>query len=500
MQRPLFIFEMANNHSGSVEHGKAIIDAIKEKCSYPQFDYAFKFQYRDLNTFIHKDYRNNFEIKNIKRFSETKLTQEQFCELKDYAEKKGFLTLCTPFDEKSVENIVEQNYCYIKIASCSFTDWPLLEKIASYKKPVIASCAGATLEEIINVVGFFTHRNIDLTLMHCVAEYPTKPKNLQLNQIRFLAEKFPKVRIGYSTHEDPNSTIPVAMAVAMGATVFEKHVGVETELISLNGYSANPQQVEDWLKAAADAYAMCGLFNERPKRTDKENSDLRALQRGVFAKQKILKGEYIIPDKVYYAIPGMEGQILANDMSKYLDICAKEDIEPDQGICFDAVEITNVRPVIENIYKDVTKLLEEAGVPLPKNIILEISHHYGIQNFYEIGTTIIDCVNREYCKKVLVQLPGQTNPTHYHLKKEETFQVLYGDIKLTLDGISQTYHAGDLVVVERGIRHSFSSKNGGVFEEISLTHYVDDSYYEDENIMKNTRRKTKVGFYKEDVK
>lgn len=496
-EKPLFIFEMANNHSGNVAHGKKIIEEIKKSCIYPEFDYAFKFQYRDLDTFIHKDYKNAFDVKNIKRFTETKLTEKDFLELKNYAESLGFLTLCTPFDEVSVERVVKHNYSYIKIASCSFTDWPLLEKIALYDLPVIASTAGATMEEINNVVSFFCHRKKRIMIMHCVAEYPTKLENLQLNQLELLRKTFPYVRIGYSTHEAPDNYFAVAMAVAKGATIFEKHVGVATDTISLNGYSADPVQVKHWLESASSAFKMCGLEDKRPDRTEKENADLRALQRGAFAKEKINKGDYITSDKVYFAIPSIDNQILANDMSKYLEICAEQDILPDKPVLFDYVSVKNIRPIIEKIYTDVSNMLDKAGIALPDDAVLEISHHYGIQHFYETGTTIIECINREYCKKILVQLPGQRHPKHKHIKKEETFQVLYGDIEIVLDGESKACQAGDIVTVERGMEHSFSSIHGGVFEEVSSTHYIDDSYYEDEFISHNTRRKTKLTYYKQ---
>lgn len=258
--KPLFTFEMANNHQGSVEHGKRIIREIKEVTKpYEQdFDFAFKFQYRELDSFIHPTYRGRTDIKNIKRFEETRLTQEQFLELKAEVENQGMFTMCTPFDEVSVGRIVAQNYDVIKIASCSFTDWPLLEEIAKYNLPVIASCAGAELSDIDRVVAFFDNRNISLSLMHCVAEYPTSDDHQELNQITFFKQRYPELRIGFSTHEPPDDFEPIKIAIAKGAEIFEKHVGVSTESITLNAYSANPSQVAQWLKNAKHVYTICG--------------------------------------------------------------------------------------------------------------------------------------------------------------------------------------------------------------------------------------------------
>ena len=500
--KPLFIFEMANNHSGSVDHAKKIIDEISKCCIYEEFEYAFKFQYRDLDTFIHKDYKDRMDIKNIKRFTQTRLSEEQFIEIKQYCENKGFVTLCTPFDEASVDKIVKHGYKYLKIASCSCTDWPLLEKISNTDLPIILSTAGATEKEIKNVVCYFKHRNKNLTLMHCVAEYPTAISNLQLNQLDYLknldyyGKKFDDIRIGYSTHESPDNYSSVGIAIGKGATVFEKHVGVATDEISLNAYSANPEQIKEWLKNAHDAFLMCGLINERLGRTAKEESDLRALQRGAFAKENIKKGDLITYDKVYYAIPGTEGQILANDMSKYSEIIAEKDILMDSPVMFEETSYTDKRECVEEIYSEVSALLNKAGIALADDVSFELSHHYGLARFHEIGTTIIECINREYCKKIIVELPNQKNPTHYHVKKEETFQVLYGDIEIELDGVLKECHAGEIITVERGVKHSFSSKNGGIFEEVSSTHYVDDSFYDDEAIMNNKFRKTKVKYYK----
>lgn len=498
--KPLIIYEMANNHSGSVEHGKKIIDAMKSVSIYPEFDYAFKFQYRTLETFIHKDYKSRMDLKNIKRFSETKLNEAQFLELKKYAEDQGFLTLTTPFDEDAVDRAVKHGYKYIKIASCSFTDWPLLEKIAKTDLPIIASTAGATKEEIYNVAHFFLHRNKDLSIMHCVAEYPTKVENLQLNQIDLIKKMLPDVRIGYSTHESPDNYSSVGIAVAKGASIFEKHVGVATDTISLNAYSANAEQIANWLAAIKNAYLTCGLIDERPDRTEKEAADLHALQRGVFAKRKILKGEYISSQNSYFAIPSLDDQIIANDLSKYNEIMADRDIEEDEAVLISDVKQIDTREMIEKIYNDETALLEKSGIALAPESVMEISHHYGVENFYKTGTCIIEVINREYCKKILVQLPGQDHPTHTHLKKEETFQVLYGDIEIKLDGVSRQCKAGDIVTVERGVKHSFSSVNGGIFEEVSSTHYVDDSFYEDDYIMNNKRRKTKLTYYKNNKK
>lgn len=497
-KKPLFIFEMANNHQGSVEHGRRIIKEIRKVCDeFAEFDFAFKFQYRDLDTFIHPDYKGRTDIKNVKRFQDTKLLTSQFEELLEEVRTNHFLAICTPFDEISVDIIAKQKYDYIKIASCSFNDWPLLEKIAEKKIPVIASGAGSDINTVCNVVRFFNNRSIDFSLMHCIAEYPTANANLQMNQIDYYKTEFPDIRIGFSTHEDPNNMLPIRIAVGKGAEIFEKHVGVPTDEIVLNGYSANPEQVHKWLLAARETYEICGVAGARYNPTEKEKMDLAALKRGVFVKNSLSKDQILHNDDIYLAFPCQQGQLVASDLSKYNKIQILSDtLEANMPIMRKDVMMHDVSDSVLEIIKKLTEILMESKVVVPVGSSCEISHHYGIERFFDTGVAMIDCVNREYCKKILVLLPGQKHPEHYHIQKEETFVILHGELSITLNGNSKTMHKGDIVIIERRDAHSFSTETGCIFEEISSTHYLNDSYYKEELEFVNPR-KTKVKFTKE---
>jgi len=487
----LFIFEFANNHMGDVNHGLKMIEEFANvKDNYTEFNFAIKFQFRNLDTFIHPDYKERMDLKYVKRFSETKLTSEEFLTLKTAAENRGFITVCTAFDEASVGTVEEMGFSIIKIASCSFTDWPLLNRIAETTLPIIASTAGSTLEEVDNVVSFFNHRRKDLTIMHCIGEYPTETTNLQLNQISLLKDRYPNVRVGYSTHEDPNNPHIIPVAIAKGATVFEKHTAVETTEYAKNAYSATPEQVDQWLNSARFAFQISGDAAGKPPASSKELADLRRFKRGVFAKKDIAKGEVVTRADVFYAFPCQEGQILANDMSKYTEFIAHQDFKTNEAIQFDKVQKNNLRKQVYDIVQDVKALLTSAQVVVPGAAQLEISHHYGIEKFYETGITMITVVNRGYCKKLIITLPNQSHPTQFHKQKEETFVILYGDVRLYLDGTLHSLKQGDVITIEPGVEHSFTTKNGCVIEEVSSTHHLDDSFYTDSVIMENKNRKT----------
>lgn len=494
-EKPLFIFEMANNHMGSRDHGLRMIREFGDVARQFDFRFAFKFQFRHFETFIHPQYTDRMDLKYIKRFKETALSLEDFRAFKQEADQQGFLSICTPFDEPSVDQIEALKIGVIKIASCSFTDWPLLERVVKTDKPIIASTAGATLEEMDKVISFLQHRDKQFAIMHCVGEYPTLTSNLQLNQIDLLKRRYPGVPIGFSTHECPDQMDAIRIAVAKGATLFEKHVAIETEEFKKNDYSATPAQVIAWLAAAKAAFELCGQAEGRPAASPKELADLRQFKRGVFAKERIPQGSKIDQTNTFLAFPNVEGQLLANDLSKYHEYRAAQDLEPLAPVMDDWVKKLDQREKVYRIVQRIKQLLKQANVVVPGKAELEISHHYGIDRFEEQGCTIISVINREYCKKLIIVLPGQRHPEQYHKVKEETFVVLYGDVLLTLDGAASECKVGDIITVNRGVKHIFSSNGGAVIEEISSTHYRDDSYYTDPEIAKNKDRKTLLAYW-----
>lgn len=489
--KPLFIFEMANNHQGSVEHGERIIRAMRE-VALPyadRFDFAMKFQYRDLDTFIHPDARGRADMKNVKRFEDTRLSAVQFARLLRCVRENAFLAVCTPFDETSAERIREEGYDFIKIASCSFGDWPLMDAVAGTGLPVIASGAGADMRTLRQVIAFFRNRERPLSLMHCVGEYPTPGNRMQMNQLDLYRREFPGLTIGFSTHEEPANLDPVKIAVAKGARIFERHVGVVADGISLNGYSSDPAQTAAWIKSAADAFELCGLENGRYIPGEKETADLAALRRGAFVRNSRIKpGAVIAADDVYFAFPCREGQLVAQDFSKYNQIRAVGEMRKDAPVLRAQTKIKSTHAEVQRHVNSILKLLQESGAVVPVGSPCEISCHYGLESYPKVGMALISCVNREYCKKLLVLLPGQSHPSHHHVLKEETFIVLHGDLAVTTGDGTRTLARGDMMVMERNTPHSFHSENGCVFEEISSSHFASDSYYKEEDSFVSPRK------------
>jgi N-acetylneuraminate synthase len=491
-QRPLFIYEMANNHMGDVDHGIRIIDDLKTASEGFPFGFCVKLQYRDIGRCIHPDFKERYDLKYVKRFSETHLSWDNYKRLKDAIVEAGFLSMCTPWDEGSVDKIVEHEFDFMKIPSCYFSDWPILERIACYDLPIVASTAGEPLEEIDRVVSFFKHRDKPLTIMHCVGEYPAPDDHLHLGQISLLKKRYPELQVGYSTHERPDNTEAVKIAIAMGAVMFEKHVGVPTERYALNAYSATPVQVRKWLQSARDAFTMIGSPNERYPAPPGEQAALQELARGAFVKNPVAACNLVLPSNVFFAMPNVKGQLVAQDFSKYSEYIASHAIEANGPVMRVGVNTRNTRELVHKIVLDVKNLIRKSKVQVPGQCDLEISHHHGLEKFREIGITAITVVNREYCKRLMVVLPGQKHPEQWHNQKDETYHILYGDVTVELDGKRSTHKSNDVITISHGVKHSFWTVHGAIIEEVSSSYSMDDSFYTDERIMVNTNRKTFV--------
>ncbi|MBK26607.1 MAG: sialic acid synthase [Halobacteriovorax sp.] len=497
LKEDMFVLDLANNHQGDEEHGLNIIRNMGEVAKKHGLQAALKFQFRQLGTFIHPDYKGRDDVKHIPRFESTVLTFDTYKKFTAEVKKQGMLSISTPFDEESIAWIHELDIDIIKVASCSASDKPLLEAIANAGRPVIISTGGLTLSQIDWLVSFFEAKKVDFAIMHCISLYPTPPEQLNLNQIDLLKKRYPEIPIGWSTHEEPTNLDAVKIAYAKGAQLFERHVGMNTDKYKLNGYSSTPDEVDAWMAAYKVAKDSCGGTERSPAPPEEINA-LRTLFRGVWAKKGIKKGEIIKREDIFFAMPLQEEQLVSGDFSN--DIVADRDYEANQPINENIVK-SDVAPddLVYEIMLQVKGMLNNARIFVNKDAGIEISHHYGLERFREFGCVIIDCINREYAKKLLIQLPRQKHPYHLHKKKEETFQLLYGDLEVEVNGQRSKLLPGDTFLVERGQWHKFHTLDGAIFEEVSTTHFNNDSYYEDQKIakMERSERKTNVDSWAE---
>ncbi len=313
----LFVLEMANNHLGSLERGLKIVAEFAQVVRFNNVRATIKLQFRDVDSFIHKDFVDRKDLRYVKKTLETRLSDEDLATLVRAIRQAGFTATATPFDERSVDLCVELGIPIIKLASSDLNDWVLIEKIARTKKPVIVSTGGSSLKDVDDIVTFFANRNIPLGINHCVSLYPTEDSELELNQIDFLCKRYPENTIGFSTHEYSNWSNSMFVAYGKGARMFERHIDIQTEGVKVSPYCSLPHQLDEWFRAFHKAKEMCGAPGTQKRIPPKKEIEyLDALVRGVYAKADLPEGHCLMDDDVYLAIPLQKGQLSCRELMR----------------------------------------------------------------------------------------------------------------------------------------------------------------------------------------
>lgn len=344
----LFVLELANNHWGSLKRGKQIVKEFAKVVKSNNVRAAIKLQFRDVENFIHKDFKLNGTGKNlnslskrdryIQKTTKTKLTYEELKELILYIKKHGCIAMATPFDEISVDWCTFLDLPIIKIASSDINDWVLLNKIASTKKPVIISTGGANDKQVDDVISFFINRQIPIAVNHCVSKYPSENNELELNQIDYLKTKYPNLTIGFSTHEYNDWHSSMLISYAKGARTWERHIDIpypkDHEQTEVSSYCSLPHQIDEWFKAFNRAVVMCGTSSHVRRVVDaKETNYLESLHRGLYLKNNVDKGSKITINDLYGAIPCQHeiGQFSSRDFIE-MDTIVNKNLTKDSPL------------------------------------------------------------------------------------------------------------------------------------------------------------------------
>ena len=235
------IGEIGQNHNGSVEIAKLIIDIAARPVTDPLFGHrlkgmnAIKLTKRDLSNELSRkameapyNSPHSFGKTYGEHRKKLELSNEQHFELFTYAKEKGLQvieTLCAP----TCLNILDYfKPDFLKVASRDLTNIPLLKALAETEIPLILSTGMGNKEDLDTAISLIAKFHSDITILHCVSEYPTNPEHVNLNSLLLLKEEYPSFRIGYSDHTIGIST-PLA-AVAMGASFIEKHITLDREM------------------------------------------------------------------------------------------------------------------------------------------------------------------------------------------------------------------------------------------------------------------------------
>ena len=337
----LFVLEAANNHWGDLGRGKRIIQDYASVIRHNKVKAAIKFQFRDVDNFIHEDFKGNQEIRYIKKTEATRMSTSQYSQLGDLVRRAGAIPMATAFDEKSVDLCGDLDFPIFKVASSDVNDWPLLERIAHHKKPTIISTGGADEHSIDQAVTFFENRGIPLAINHCVSLYPSEDSDLELAQIAYLKRRYPGHVIGFSTHEKTSWDESMHISYALGARTWERHIDIDYENVPVADYCSLPDQVDVWFKAFHKAREMMGnSSNDRRVISKEETKYLDALVRGVYAARDLSAGTELSKDSflldVKLAVPLRRGQISTREFVNGLTLL--RDVKAGEPLTIDDVD------------------------------------------------------------------------------------------------------------------------------------------------------------------
>lgn len=315
----LFVLELANNHWGRVERGLKIIRDHAAVVRYNNVKAAIKLQFRDVNEFIHPEFKGNTELRYVKKTEDTRLSGEDFGRMVEEIKNLGCIPMATPFDEASVDLCVDFDMPLIKIASSDMNDWVLIEKIASTRRPAIVSTGGASEKDLDDLVHFFEKRDIPLAINHCVSLYPSEDSELELDQIDYLKSRYQNHVVGLSTHEYNDWHSSMLISYGKGARTWERHIDIDYEGVAVSSYCSLPHQCDAWFKAFHKAKEFCGGRSQsRRVISKKETEYLDALVRGVYARYELEPGYVFNKDNIerdfYLAIPLRKGQLSCREV------------------------------------------------------------------------------------------------------------------------------------------------------------------------------------------
>ena len=298
------IAEAGVNHNGDVSAALRLIDAAATAGA----DYV-KFQTFDPDALVTSsaekaDYQirttGNIETQ-LDMLRKLVLSRDDHMRLKAHCREKEIGFLSTPFDPVSTDFLVELDVPAIKVSSGDLTNLPLLRHIASTGKPMIVSTGMGALDEIreaiyaIQAVGAN-----DITILHCVTDYPADPADANLRAIRTLADAF-DLPVGYSDHT-PGITVAIA-AAAIGATVVEKHITLDRSLPGPDQQaSLEPAEFASLVSGIRTVEKALGTGEKIP--SEREIANIAAARRSLVSARAIAKDAVVTADDLTVMRPG----------------------------------------------------------------------------------------------------------------------------------------------------------------------------------------------------
>lgn len=325
------IAEAGVNHNGDMKLAKQLIDEAKiAGADYVKFQTAVDCTSKFAPKAEYQKRETGADESQLEMALKLRLSLDQHFELYEYCKEVGISYLSTAFDIESIHFLDKLNLPFWKIPSGEITNLPYLLEIAKTGKPIVMSTGMAELEEIGEAIRILKENgSSDITLLQCHTDYPTVMENVNLRVMDTLKKTF-HVPIGLSDHSI-GIEVPIA-AVAMGATVIEKHFTLDRNMEGPDHKaSIEPKELKDMVRSIRNIELALGDGVKTCSAVEKPN--IIVARKSIVAKKDIKRGEVLTEDNITTKRPG--NGISAMKWFDVLGTRAVRDFEEDELICLE---------------------------------------------------------------------------------------------------------------------------------------------------------------------
>ncbi len=329
---PLVIAEIGINHEGSLQVAKEMVDAA-QRAGVEIVKHQTHIVEDEMSGAAKKVIPGNADVSIYEIMERCSLNEEDELELKNYVESKGMIFISTPFSRAAANRLKKFDIPAYKIGSGECNNYPLLEHICSFGKPVILSTGMNTIESVRKAVAIFDKHNIPVALLHTTNLYPTPVHLVRFGAMMQLHEAFPDKVFGLSDHTLNNTAC--LGAVALGGSILERHF---TDHMQRTGpdiiCSMDEKACVDLIASSKEMWQMRGGVKE-PAAEEQVTIDFAFAT--VCSIATIKKGEVFTKENIWVKRPGT-GKILAEHFESLLGKSATRDIQVDEQLTFDDIQ------------------------------------------------------------------------------------------------------------------------------------------------------------------
>lgn len=328
----LVIPEIGINHAGNLTVAKKMVDSA-HRAGARLIKHQTHICYDEMSMAAKKVIPGNADISIYDIMEKCSLNEEEELELKEYVESLGMIYLSTPFSRAAADRLEKFGVLAYKIGSGEMNNYPLIEHIAEFGKPMIVSTGMNDIRSIEKTVEILEKKSVSYALLHTTNLYPTKPEWVRLGAMQEMMEVFRGIPIGLSDHTLNNNAC--IAAIALGASIVERHY---TDTMNREGpdiiCSMDEKRLSELLVASKEIFMMRGGEKEAIPE-EKVTSDFAFAT--LVATKDIKKGEIFTKDNIWCKRPGT-GQIPAEEYPSILGKIAVCDISEDTQLKYDMVK------------------------------------------------------------------------------------------------------------------------------------------------------------------